>query len=243
VIYHRKKGQVSYGEAIGILLLDSEAPFIPGDVANASTYDFPVRFQRVEGLTVAQMMNRDKAGLKKVIEAGKALQREGVRAITSDCGFMALFQKELRNELEIPVFLSSLLQITFLQQIIPRDRRIGIITANGESLDDEVLKACGIIDKKNLVIAGLETEKHFSSAFLLEEGTLDVNAVEREVVEKALNLKKLHPEVGAILMECSVLPPYGKAVQEATGLPVFDFVTMIRYVFSALVKEKRIGFM
>ncbi len=148
MIYHRKKGQVSYGEAIGILLLDSEAPFIPGDVANASTYDFPVRFQRVEGLTVAQMMNRDKAGLKKVIEAGKALQREGVRAITSDCGFMALFQKELRNELEIPVFLSSLLQITFLQQIIPRDRRIGIITANGESLDDEVLKACGIIDKK-----------------------------------------------------------------------------------------------
>ncbi len=42
-----RKGQASSGEAIGILLLDTSVPFIPGDVANATTYDFPVRFQNV----------------------------------------------------------------------------------------------------------------------------------------------------------------------------------------------------
>jgi hypothetical protein len=49
MIYHARKGQVSSGEAIGILLLDTAVPFIPGDVANATTYDFPVCFRKVEG--------------------------------------------------------------------------------------------------------------------------------------------------------------------------------------------------
>lgn len=241
--YHRKKGQVSYGEAIGIILLDSEAPFIPGDVANATTYDFPVRFQRVEGLTVQKMMDHDKSSLEKVIQAAELLKKEGVRAITSDCGFMALYQKELREKLEIPVFLSSLLQIPFIGEIIPYGRKIGIVTANGRSLTEDVIRMCGIEDVENLVITGLENEPNFSSAFLEEEGFVDTEKVEEEVVGKAVQLQRENPDIGAILLECSVLPPYAGAVQRATGLPVFDFVTMINYVFSAVVRESDRGFM
>jgi Asp/Glu/hydantoin racemase len=241
--YHRKKGQVSYGEAIGIILLDSEAPFVPGDVANATTYRFPVRFQRVEGLTVQKMMDHDKSSLDKVIEAAELLKKEGVRAITSDCGFMALYQKELRERLDIPVFLSSLLQIPFIGEIIPYGKKIGVITANGKSLTEDVIRMCGIDKLDNLVITGLEEEPNFSSAFLIEEGFVDTDEVEREVVGKALQLKKENPDIGAILLECSVLPPYAEAVQRATGLPVFDFVTMINYVFSAVVRESGRGFM
>ena len=42
MIYKTQKGQVSSGEAIGILLLETSVPFIPGDVANATTYSFPM---------------------------------------------------------------------------------------------------------------------------------------------------------------------------------------------------------
>ncbi len=241
--YYRKKGQVSYGEAIGIILLDSEAPFIPGDVANATTYEFPVRFQRVEGLTVQKMMDHDKSSMEKIMEAAELLQKEGVRAITSDCGFMALYQTELRERLHIPVFSSSLLQIPFITQIIPYGKKIGVITANGKSLDESVIKLCGVEDTSNLVIEGLEDEPNFSSAFLIEEGVLDTEKVEKEVVDRVLKLQKENPDIGAILLECSVLPVYAEAVQRASGLPVFDFVTMIRYVFSAVVRESNGGFM
>lgn len=243
MIYKTKAGQVSYGEPIGIILLDSVAPYIPGDVANATTYDFPVRFQRVSGLTVERIMNHDITLLDAVLSAGEVLKAEGVRAITSDCGFMALYQQTLAEKLNVPIFLSSLLQVPFIKLLTPKDSKIGIITANKKSLTREILALCEADISERIVIEGLEEAPYFSSAFLKEEGTLDTVEVEKEVIKAAKKLQKDYPNMKSILLECSVLPPYASAVQKATGLPVFDFVTMIRYVHSAVVREQSNGYM
>ncbi len=243
MIYRVKSGQVSYGEAIGIILLDSCAPFIPGDVANATTYNFPVRFQRVPGLTVERIFNHDMSILESVVEAGEKLKQEGVRAITGDCGFMAIYQEELARRLELPVFMSSLLQISFMERLISKDSKIGIITANAKSLDNTVLGPCGADLPGRLVVRGMEKSPNFAAAFLEEKGELDTEKVEAEVVTAATALVRDEPSVKILLMECSVLPPYGIAVQRATGLPVFDFVTMINYVYTAVVKQSFAGFM
>src|SRR5690554_3720476 len=95
MLYKAQPGKMNYGEAIGILLLDFFAPFIPGDVGNASTYKYPVRYKLVEGLTFDRLLNKDKTALEILLKAAKELQTEGVRAITADCGFFALFQKEV----------------------------------------------------------------------------------------------------------------------------------------------------
>ncbi len=87
-----------------------------------------------------------------------------------------------------------------------------------------------------LVIGGLENTKDFYNAVIKEVGTLDSDAIRAEVVDAAMELVK-DKNVGAILLECSVLPPYGDAVQRATGLPVFDFLTMIDFVRSSVVKK------
>ena len=243
MIYKTKPGQISYGESIGILLLDSEAPYIPGDVANATTYDFPVRFQRVPGLTVEKMMNHDLSLLGALRKGAETLKAEGVRAITSDCGFMALYQQDLAERLDLPVFLSSLLQIPFIKQLTPIDSMIGIITANKKALTSEVLALCEADIPQRLAIEGLENAPYFSSTFLKEEGILNTVEVEKEVVIAAQRMQEKHPNMKSILLECSVLPPYASAVQKATGLAVFDFVTMIRYVHSAVVREHSKGHM
>ncbi len=243
MIYRTKPGQVSYGEAIGILLLDSEAPFIPGDVANANTYPFPVRFQRVPGLTVKRILSHDLTALDDVMKAALTLKKEGVRAITSDCGFMALYQQALAEKLELPVFLSSLLQVPFLSRLIPDKHKIGILTVDSDALTEEVLALCGANLPGRIVIEGLQKSPAFSAAFIEETGELDFPKVQQEVAQAAKKLVNRDPMVKTILLECSVLPPYGEAVQQAVGLPVFDFVTMIRYVFSAVVREKGAGFM
>ena len=243
MIYRIKPGQVSYGEAIGILLLDSEAPFIPGDVANATTYPFPVRFQRVSGLTVKRILSHDLSALEDVMTAALELKREGVRAITSDCGFMALYQQALAERLQIPVFLSSLLQIPFLSHLIPDNHKIGILTVDSDALTDDVLSLCGAHLPGRILTAGLQHAPAFSSAFIEETGVLDFGRVQQEVVAAARDLVKRNPDIRIILLECSVLPPYAAAVQQAVGLPVFDFVTMIRYVFSAVVRNENHGFM
>lgn len=241
--YHVKPGQLSYGEAIGILLLENYAPYIPGDVANATTYDFPVRFQRVPDFSVARIMDHDMSPVDNLIRAAVELQSEGVRAITGDCGFMALYQDRIAEAVEVPVFLSSLMQIPFIRLILQPESKIGVITANAVSLDQDVLGRAGVHSSEDLVIRGLEETKHFSRAVFREEGVLDSDIVEGEVLEAVGEVLKADPEVRAILLECSLLPPYGAAVREATGLPVFDYVTMINFVYSAVVKQKFEGYM
>jgi Asp/Glu/hydantoin racemase len=237
MIYKARSGQASYGEAIGILLLDCFTPFIPGDVANATTYSFPVRFRRVEGLTTKRVLGKDPTAFEPLLEAAEELAGQGVRAITGDCGFLAIHQRRLAASIEVPVFLSSLLQISFISSLLGPDQKVGIITADSKSLDETLLKATGVKSSDNLVIRGMENQENFSKAVIEETGVLDSEKVEREAVSVAREMVAEDQEVRALLLECSCLPPYARAIQKAVELPVFDYVTMINYVHSALVRE------
>ena len=92
------------GETIGILILDAAYPCVPGNVGNATTYPFPVRFKEIRGSSIERLLNeRDPELLKPFIEGARELEAEGVGAITGACGFMALFQKQVAESVEIPV--------------------------------------------------------------------------------------------------------------------------------------------
>lgn len=242
MIYRTRSGRTSSGEAIGILLLDTVVPFIPGDVANATTYDFPVRFSTVTGFTLERAISRDPTIYPLLRDAAAELVRQGVRAITGDCGYMALHQRRLAGELGVPVFLSSLLQIPFILAIIGEQRRLGVLAANGAALDDRLLAAVGVGETSRLIIEGLEEQPAFHSFALAESGEIDVDAVRQEVVAAGIRVVERDRQVGAILLECSLMPPYGAALQEELQLPVFDYITMINYVFSAVVKKGYHGF-
>ncbi|MBT4025965.1 aspartate/glutamate racemase family protein, partial [Desulfobacula sp.] len=194
MIFTANKGQTSYGEAIGILLLDTTIPFIQGDVGNATSYDYPVRYKTVEGLTGERIFNHDYSFIDKMVAGAKELEQEGVKAITGDCGFMAIFNREVKESVNIPVFLSSLLQIPFIRSTLPDSAKIGIITANSKSLTSEVFEKIGILDKKNLVIYGLEEEKNFKEAAIDEIGTLDSDEIRDEVLCVAKKIISEHPE-------------------------------------------------
>lgn len=243
MICKTKKGQVSAGEAIGILLLDTSVPFIPGDVANASTYPFPVRFKKVKGFTVERALGKDPVIFNNLMEASEKLVQQGVRAITGDCGFMGIHQQKLSQVLDTPVFLSSLMQIPFIRCLIGKNAKVGVITANSKSLDKALLKAVGVNNADGLFIGGLEDQPKFHEFAMEETGFLDTEAVEKEVVSVAKSMVDSDPTIGSILLECSLLPPYSAAVQRAANLPVFDYITMIKYVFSAVVQKPYSGFM
>ncbi|CAB1060756.1 FIG00845296: hypothetical protein [Olavius sp. associated proteobacterium Delta 1] len=242
MIYTTQKGQVSSGEAIGILLLETSVPFIPGDVANATTYGFPVRYQKVKGFSVRRALGKDPSVYEDLRQAAGDLVQQGVRAVTGDCGFMGIHQKKLARELGVPVFLSSLLQISFISLLIGENAKVGIITADSKSLGADLLAAVGVSDPTSVVIGGLEDSPQFYQFAIEETGSLDAGAVEKEVVTVARNMIAENPQIRALLLECSLLPPYGAAVQDAVKLPVFDYITMINFVFEAVVKRKYSGF-
>jgi hypothetical protein len=242
MIYRARPGQASSGEVIGILLLDTSVPFIPGDVANATTYDFPVRFRKVEGFSVARAIGKDPGIYDALLAAARDLVGQGVRAVTGDCGFMAFHQQHLAEDLPVPVFLSSLLQIPFILSILGGKKKVGVITADSRSLDAALLAAVGVNDISRIVVEGLQTRKAFYRFAIEESGTLDTTEVEAEMVDAGRKLMAGDDDVGALLLECSLLPPYAAAVQAAVHLPVFDYITMINFVFSAVVRRPYEGF-
>ena len=234
-VYQARRGQVAYGYSVGIVCLEYYLPFIPGDVGNASTYDFPVLYHEVKGATFdAIIVRQDPAMAPLVIEAAQELVRQGVKAVTSDCGYFGAYQREVADVVPVPVFLSSLMQAPFILSMLGPDRKVAVLVANGASLSNRVLQKIGILDTSRIVFRGLEDKTEFRRTVLDECGTLDVDAVEREVVEAALEVQAEHPEIGAVLLECSDLPPYSAAVQAATGLPVFDWIGFINYVHQAV---------
>ena len=232
------------GVSIGILILDACYPCIPGNVGNATTYDFPVRYKEVSGASSEKLINeRDPSLLALFIDAARELEKEGVRAITGACGFMALFQRQVAQSVHIPVFISSLLQVPFIHRILPPGRSVGIITANKGQLTTEHFESVGITPDMPVVVYGMEDQDEFRTSILDEKGTLDSDLIEREVCGVASRMKEDNPNLGAVLLECSDLPPYAAAIQKVTDLPVFDFITMINHVHSAVCRVRYGGFM
>lgn len=238
-LYAARRGVAWEGREIGILTLDERIPRVPGSVGHAGSFSYPVRYRRVAGATVGRLVkNHDRDMEALFVAAARELQAEGVSAVTGCCGFMALFQRAVASALEIPALLSSLLQLPMIAMLAPQNKRIGIITASSESLTPDLLRGAGIeTDISKLCVYGLENEPEARGALLEEKGTLDDERMRAEVLGVAKKMLRENDGIAAVLLECSELPPYSLDVQRAVGLPVFDFVTMIDYLHTALTQR------
>ncbi|HHV58649.1 MAG TPA: aspartate/glutamate racemase family protein [Firmicutes bacterium] len=225
-------GYTNYGQVLGIIMLDTRFPRLPGDVGNAATFPFPVRYQVVKGASPLKVVEEaDPALLTPFIAAAQELEAAGVRTITTSCGFLALWQAELAASVKVPLFTSSLLQVPLAWRLTG-GRPVGIITAHAPSLSPRHLAAVGAEDVPH-VIYGLEEAPEFTRTFIRGEATLDPAAVENEVRHAARRLASAHPEIGSIVLECTNLPPFARAVQEESRLPVFDIVSLCHLVARA----------
>ncbi len=231
-------GYNTYGEAIGILMLDTRFPRLPGDVGNATTFPFPVRYKKVSSAVPQRVVLERGVGLLDAfVQAAKELEQDGVRAITTSCGFLALFQPQMAAAVKIPVFTSSLMQMPVVYRMLQPDQKIGVLTANGEHLSPEVLSAVGAADVP-YVVAGAEHTPEFYEVFVKNGDSIDPLAAEAGVVRMATGLVERHPEVGAFVCEGTNFSTFGPAVQDATGLPFYDVVTMTHWVYQAVVKRR-----
>jgi Asp/Glu/hydantoin racemase len=224
-----------FGFTVGILMLDTRFPRIPGDMGNAATFPFPVRYHRVAGADPDLVVRRGAEGLLPAfVEGAQALEREGVGAITTNCGFLVKYQRQLAAAVRVPVFTSSLLLVPLVHRMLAPGQRVGLMTVNSAGLTAEHLAGAGIGPEIPLTVAGMEGEKEFTRVMLDNELELDVDAAREEHVRVARRLVSDHPDIGAIVLECTNMPPYAADVQRVTGLPVFDIVSLVTMAHGAL---------
>jgi Asp/Glu/hydantoin racemase len=227
-------GKSIYGAPLGILMLEARFPRIPGDMGNGTTWPFPVLFRVVRGATPEKVVLRGARGLlPDFVAAAQELVDLGAEAITTNCGFLALFQAELSAAVQVPVATSSLMQVPWVQATLPTGKRVGVITVSRASLTPAHLDAAGV--PRDVPLEGTEEGREFFRVLIkAEKQDMDVALAEQDILEAGRRLVARHPEVGAIVLECTNMPPYAAALSEAVGLPVYDIYTLVSWFHGGL---------
>ncbi|MEM7214126.1 MAG: aspartate/glutamate racemase family protein [Pseudomonadota bacterium] len=219
--------------AIGILMLESRFPRVPGDIGNPGTWPFPVRFKVVANASPDRVVHQRAEGLlEDFIFAGQELIDEGVSAITTSCGFLSLFQQELASSLSVPVMTSSLMQVELINRMMPNGKIAGILTIAASSLSKDHLLHARV--PEGTPIGTTEGGREFTRVILNDETSLDIELARQDNIEAAVKFKSDHPELGAIVLECTNMTPYAKDIARETGLPVFNIETLVTWIHSGL---------
>ncbi|KEJ92117.1 hypothetical protein JS73_07815 [Synergistes jonesii] len=230
-------GRNIYGFSLGILMLDTDFPRIPGEIGNALTWDFPVLYKLVRGASVQRVVSEgDPTLLNPFIYGAKELIAQGAQAITTSCGFLAIFQRELAEALSVPVFTSALLIVPLVYSMLPEDSKIGIMTFNGKLLTERHFRGAGI-ENIPKVVYGMEDSPHFARPIRENTCELDVDGARADHMATARKMCRENPDVRAIVLECTNMPPYADDIREATGLPVFDITDLTKFVYGAVPKS------
>lgn len=227
-------GKALYGAPLGILMLEARFARIPGDMGNALTWPFPVLYRVVRGASPARVVLDGARGLlADFVAAAQELVQQGAEAIATNCGFLSLFQQQLAAAVQVPVATSALLQVPWVQALLPPGRRVGIVTVCAPALTPAHLQAAGVAPDTPL--QGTERGREFYRV-LIEAGKdeLDLALAAQDLLDAARALLGRHPEVGAIVLECTNMPPYAAALQAALGLPVYDSYSLICWLHAGL---------
>ena len=230
-------GKALYGASVGILMLEARFPRIPGDMGNAVTWPFPVHYKIVRDASPDRVVRQGAEGLLDTfVDAARALVADGVDGITTNCGFLSIFQRELASAVGVPVAASSLMQVPMVDVILPEGQRAGILTISGSTLTPAHLEAAGV--GEDVPIATTEGGREFTEAILGDAPELDIEAARADNVAAAESLMRQNPDVGAIVLECTNMTPYAADIRAATGVPVYSMVSFVSWFQAGLIPPR-----
>lgn len=214
-------------QPLGVLMLDTRFPRLLGDVGNPLTWPFPVRYEVVHGAIPERMAQPvpDPDILEPFVAAARRLESDGVQAITTSCGFLAAYQRELASAVQVPVFTSALLQVPLAARMIRASEVVAILTAR-EVLGERHFAGAGWSPEDLPVVqVAPPPDSHFIKTFVGNQPHTDVEQLRHEVAELTERAVREH-EVGAIVLECANLSPFAGLVRRIAKVAVFDLYTL-----------------
>ena len=234
------------GVTIGLVQFRANMPMMPGNMGNATTFDFPMLYREMNANNVLDVMETTptKNFTDGVVEAAKWLELQGVRAIMGNCGFFGHYQKVVQARIDTPFFSSSLMMLPMMVQSLPRNKKVGVLTANGALLrSGPAMENCGLSpeDKASrVVIEGCENDKEFAAAMACN-GSYNPVRFEADVLAGTKRLLKKDKDISVILLECTELSPHAVAVQKLTHMPVWDYTSLTNWIYSGCVRRPFTG--
>lgn len=239
-------GRSVYGVTIGLIQMQVNLPMIPGNMGNATTFDFPMLYRVMKPFDLADLFAPEPTQdfADAIVEAAQWLELQGVSAVMGNCGFFGSYQNVVRPRINVPFFSSSLLMLPMMVQAMSGNKKVGVITADGPGLMKlKAIENTGLSleDKENrIVVRGCEAGPEFRRADVELAGRYNPVKMEEDIVTVARQMVQEH-DIGAILLECTELSPHAVAVQNAVHMPVWDYTTLTEWIHAGAVRRPFVG--
>lgn len=211
---------------LGIQMLDVGPIRLPGSYHNPATFPYPVVHRHVPGARVDVVTGGETAILSAYIDSARVMERDGCRAIATSCGYTSHFQAEISAAVKVPVATSSLLLVPFVERLLPPGSKIALLTFDATRFNEGLANGVGWSLKTSpVIVAGVEGTESWDEMRKPQPGITHA-MLARDVMAAARRVLDAHADVRAIIFECAVFPIVTNHVRAATGLPVFDYVSM-----------------
>lgn len=210
----------------------------PGDVLNDKSYDFPIISEIVTCATPENVVKSSRftdEDIQGYVDTANKLVKRGAIGLITTCGFMAQLQNRIRDKVSVPIASSSLLQIPFVMSTLPSGSHIGVLTFNGAVLGPVHFEGVGVTKEQyaRITIVGAPSKGPMHDA-IADGLPYYREKIQDEMVGMTKTLLEKDPLIKAIVLECTQMPPFAKAVHKASGLPVYDILTLANWFYRGL---------
>ena len=128
------------------------------------------------------------------------------------------------------------------------DRVVGVLMANANYLTERHLTAAGVLPGSNYVIgdamSGLACEEFdhlWTGGLRTDPPSADYRKAEREFIAVATRFVSQHPDMAALVLECTGFPPFARALQREIDMPIFSWGTLLDFAWSIAVHRDYYG--
>ena len=223
---HITEGQCFAGFVAGILVPDNRTEKKIGNIANARTFSFPVRYAVVESISDPSATEEKIAA--EIVEKAKQLELEGCRFITSSGGAFGKYQKMIAAAVDLPVYLTALGQLKWIKIGLKSSENILVLSDLPQAKAIEVFESCDI-----------PKEIYDNCVFV----QTDPATIDPEEVLEYLKANVIRQNsVKAILLDTELFSALEKSVKDYLGLNVWDMHKLMGYVSRAVCQRPRNGF-
>jgi len=206
---------------VSILQLDTKFLRIPGDIGCEKTFIETPQHLIVEGAKAHDVVTSRPENVD-IIPFLEAAQSATGDILTTSCGFLAPYQKELQENLNIPVVVSSISQLPEMSKIYSPEQVI-ILTIAADKLCKKHLPRA--LWKYSKCICGLGNSSYFHKVIFEDMMMFD----EAKVADELLTVFKnaCNENTRALLLECTNMPPYKAHLKQFKDIKVFDILSAI----------------
>ncbi len=222
---------------IGILMLESRFPRFRGDIGHPATFDPPAIVRTIGQASPRRVVEGKAFGLlDSFVDAAKDLEQAGAGLITTSCGFLVLHQAALAATVNVPLVSSSLLAVApVARHLHGQGLRPAILTISSRDLTRAHLQAAGCT--ADIPIGAPEPDSHFCRQILGNCDTMDKAIARQDVIASARKLMDRHEGIGALILECTNMPPYASDLADLFRIPILSLPSILPHCQAGLSFE------